>query len=59
MMDNFIYGLTMRGDWIADIVSRVWFRWRCPYPIIPDHSVQACREAGHCGCSHAKEKLEA
>jgi hypothetical protein len=38
-----------RCDWFWS----VYYRYQCPYPIIPDHSVRACCEAGHCGCDNA------
>ena len=50
--ENFMYGLTMRGDWISNIVGRIWFRWYCPYPIRKDWTARACIEAGDCGCSN-------
>lgn len=51
-LDTLGYRLTMRGDWISDLWSRIWFRWRCPYPIIADHSARACIESGNCGCDN-------
>ncbi len=54
-IECFIYRLTMRGDWIAYLISRIWFRWRCPYPVIEDHSVRACVKSGNCGCSNGTE----
>lgn len=28
----------------------------CPYPIIDDHSVEACIAAGHCSCDNRERK---
>jgi hypothetical protein len=55
-IETFLYALTTRGDWLARIVSRFWFRWRCPCPILPDHSVRACVQAGVCGCDNADRR---
>jgi hypothetical protein len=52
MIDRLLYGLTFRGDWIASIVARIFFRFRCPYPLLTDHSVRACKRAGLCGCDN-------
>jgi hypothetical protein len=52
MIDRFLYGLTFRGDWIASIVARIFFRFRCPYPLLADHSIRACKRAGLCGCNN-------
>lgn len=46
------YGLCMRGGWISDLWSKIWYRWYCPYPIIDDHSARACIKAGCCGCNN-------
>lgn len=50
--EKFIYVLTMRGDWISDIVGRVWFRWYCPSPLHDDWTARACISAGDCGCNN-------
>jgi hypothetical protein len=31
----------------------VYYRYRCPYPVIEDPSARACVEGGHCGCNNA------
>jgi hypothetical protein len=31
----------------------VYYRYRCPYPVIEDRSARACVEGGHCGCNNA------
>lgn len=46
------YRLCWRGDWVTRIVAPIFFRWRCPHPIIADHSVKACIAAGVCGCNN-------
>lgn len=51
-LDSIGYRLCWRSDWVARLWAPVWFRWRCPYPIIKDHSVRACIAAGHCGCDN-------
>lgn len=52
--EEWIYGLTMRGDWIADIVSRIWFHWYCPYPIHKNYRASYCVGRGDCGCSNKR-----
>lgn len=49
---TWLYGLTMRGDWITSIVAPILFRWYCPYPIQDDWTARACIEAGTCGCNN-------
>jgi hypothetical protein len=50
--EEFMYGLTMRGDWITRIVAPLWFRWYCPHPLRADMTARACVEAGDCGCNN-------
>lgn len=52
-MDSFLYRLAFwasrhRIAWLPAII----YRFRCPYPIIEDHSVRACIDGGHCGCDN-------
>lgn len=39
--------------WLENLWTGIWYRYRCPYPTIKDHSARACNEAGCCGCSNA------
>lgn len=55
-IEEFMYGLTFRGDWIARIVCPIWFHWYCPYPIIDDYTARACINAGKCGCNNGLKK---
>lgn len=50
--EEFMYGLTMRGDWISRIVAPVWFRWYCPYPLSHNWTARRCVERGDCGCDN-------
>lgn len=50
--ETWVYGLTMRGDWIASIVARVWFRWYCPVPLSDDWTARRCIADGNCGCNN-------
>lgn len=52
--DDLGYRLCLRGSWIYDRWAHVWFRWRCPHPIISDRSARACIAAGHCGCDNKR-----
>lgn len=54
MTDILLYKLAWwasgrRIDWLCAII----YRYRCPHPIIDDHSVRACINGGHCGCDNA------
>jgi hypothetical protein len=51
-LDDLGYRLCWRSGRIADWWARIWYRWRCPYPIIADRSVRACIAGGHCGCDN-------
>jgi hypothetical protein len=53
MNDTWLYRLAMwasmhRIDWLSTLI----YRYRCPYPIIEDHSVRACIASGNCGCDN-------
>lgn len=55
MNDAWIYNLawwasTHNIGWLYRII----YRWRCPYPLIHDHSVRACIAAGVCACDNLK-----
>lgn len=55
MFDRFLYWLAFRFQWtLAPII----YRFRCPYPIIKDHSVRACIAAGHCGCNNGPPRTQ-
>lgn len=54
LLVGWIYGLTMRGDWISRIVATIWFRWYCPYPIGKNWTARQCIEAGNCGCNNKR-----
>jgi hypothetical protein len=47
-MPYWVQCLLVRFEWMQRIV----FRYRCPYPVIADHSARACVEGGHCGCDN-------
>lgn len=34
--------------------AALYYRFRCPYPIIANKSARACVEAGCCGCNNAE-----
>lgn len=38
--------------WLEYVWAGIWYHYRCPYPIIKDHSARACVEAGNCGCNN-------
>jgi hypothetical protein len=48
-IDKFGYRLAQRFQWRF---APLWYRWRCPYPILDDHSVRACIAADCCGCDN-------
>lgn len=50
--ERFMYGLTMRGDWISRVVAPIWFHWYCPYPLSDDWTARACVKSGECGCDN-------
>ena len=50
--ENFGYRLCLRGDWVSDLWSRVWFRFYCPYPLRSPHTATACIGRGECGCEN-------
>jgi hypothetical protein len=56
-LDTLGYRLCWRSGWLAFQWSRIWYHYRCPYPIITDHSARACVEAGHCGCDNGQRLL--
>jgi hypothetical protein len=47
-----LYGLTMRLDWVPYIVAPILFRWYCPRPVLDDWTARACVRAGVCGCNN-------
>lgn len=49
MLPLWFQGLLVRYDWMF----RIWFRYRCPYPIDGANSARACFERGLCGCDNA------
>jgi hypothetical protein len=51
-LDTIGYRMCWGSGWLAFQWSRIWYHYRCPYPIITDHSARACVESGHCGCSN-------
>lgn len=53
------YRLCWHRGWLAFQWSRIWYHFRCPYPIIADHSARACVAAGHCGCDNGPRLLAA
>lgn len=48
-MPLWFQGFLLRHPW----AFRVWFRYRCPYPIDDNNSARACFEAWLCGCDNA------
>ena len=49
MIDEILYRLAWRFQWtLAPII----YRFRCPHPIIADHSVHACIASDNCGCDN-------
>jgi hypothetical protein len=53
-LDTLGYRLCWRGGRLAGLWARIWYRYRCPYPVIPDHSARACVLSGECGCENQK-----
>lgn len=51
-LDELGYRMCWRSGWLATQWARVWYHYRCPYPVIKDHSARACVKAGHCGCNN-------
>jgi hypothetical protein len=51
-IDDLGYRLCWGNSWLAYQWSRVWYRYRCPYPVIEDRSARACVAAGCCGCNN-------
>jgi hypothetical protein len=51
-LDTFCYGLCRGDRRFGRLWASIWYRYRCPYPIITDHSARACVAAGHCGCDN-------
>lgn len=51
-----LYGRTMREDWIAGIIATVLFRWYCPYPLLDDWTARTCIREGLCGCNNTKRR---
>jgi hypothetical protein len=57
-IDRAGYRLCWRVSWFSQFVwCPIWYRWRCPYPIIDDHSVRACVASDNCGCDHGATKV--
>lgn len=52
-LDELGYRLCWKRGWLASQWARIWYYYRCPYPIIKDHSARACIAAGNCGCDNA------
>ena len=56
--ESWMYGLTMRGDWISRVVAPIWFHFYCPYPLSKDWTARSSRPArrcvqrGECGCDN-------
>jgi hypothetical protein len=53
MIDSWLYSLAIwasihRVDWLHTLI----YKFRCPYPLIDDHSVRACIASGNCGCNN-------
>ncbi len=54
-LDKFGYRLCWRVSWFSQFVwCQIWYRYRCPVPIIDDHSARACAESGYCGCDNKR-----
>jgi hypothetical protein len=51
-LDTLGYRLCWRSGRLASLWALIWYRYRCPYPIIKDHSARACVATGHCGCDN-------
>jgi hypothetical protein len=51
-LDTLGYRMCWGSGWLPYQWSRIWYRYRCPYPISTDHSARACVAAGCCGCSN-------
>ena len=56
MIDSMLYRIAFWASyrnigWLASLI----YRFKCPYPIQKDHSVQACIKAGHCGCDNRRD----
>lgn len=50
MIDRILYfAITWDIRWLEAFI----YRYRCPSPIIPNHSVRACIAGWHCGCKWA------
>ena len=59
-LDRLLYRIAIETSWHGvNLPSRLIYRYRCPYPIIDDHSVKACIAAGVCGCDNDPPMTEA
>lgn len=38
----------------SQLLQRILYRYRCPYPVIDDKSARACVESGNCGCDNQR-----
>lgn len=52
-LDTLGYRLCWGSGRLPFLWSRIWYRYRCPYPVSADRSVRACIAGGYCGCENA------
>lgn len=48
MLPYWLQHILVEWPWL----QRIFFRYRCPYPIDGNRSARACFMAGHCGCDN-------
>lgn len=51
-LDTLGYRMSWGSSWLSFQWARVWYHFRCPYPVNSDHSARACVESGECGCNN-------
>lgn len=51
-LDDLGYRMCWKSGWLASQWARLWYHYRCPYPISAARSARGCAESGECGCNN-------
>lgn len=51
-LDDLGYRMCWKTGWLAWQWARLFYHYRCPYPITEARSARKCAESGECGCNN-------